>query len=139
MVSIRLARAGAKKRPFYHVVVSDSRNSRDGRFIERVGFFNPIAVGQEERLRLDQERLAYWKAQGAKESAAVAKLIKQVQRRAEGKPEVKPGAKRAARASAKAPAEVTTQGDAATDVEDDAQVDSGAVDSEGGSGDAAAG
>ena len=79
MVSIRLARGGAKKRPFYHVVVSDSRRSRDGRFIERVGFYNPIAVGGEERLRIDRERLAYWTAQGAKTSAAVAKLVKQVE------------------------------------------------------------
>jgi len=77
MVSIRLARGGAKKRPFYHVVVTDSRMPRDGRFIERIGFFNPIAEGKEERLRLNQDRLNYWLAQGAKASSRVASLVKQ--------------------------------------------------------------
>lgn len=76
MVTIRLARGGAKNRPFYHVVVTDSRNSRDGRYIERLGFFNPFACGQEERLRLEDERIAYWKSVGAQPSARVAKLIK---------------------------------------------------------------
>ena len=75
MVSIRLARAGAKKRPFYHVVVTDSRSSRDGRFIERVGFYNPIATDREEKLRIDRERIAYWTSQGAKPSGAVSKLL----------------------------------------------------------------
>ena len=65
MVSIRLSRSGAKKRPFYHVVVTDSRNRRDGRYIERLGFFNPVARGQEERLRVDIERADYWIGQGA--------------------------------------------------------------------------
>jgi small subunit ribosomal protein S16 len=76
MVTIRLARSGAKNRPFYHVIVTDSRNSRDGRYIERVGFFNPLARGKEERLRLDNERVSYWKANGAQPSDRVAKLIK---------------------------------------------------------------
>lgn len=76
MVSIRLSRGGAKNRPFYHVVVTDSRNGRDGRYIERVGFFNPLARGKEERLRLDSERVEYWKANGAQPSDRVAKLIK---------------------------------------------------------------
>ncbi len=76
MVTIRLARGGAKNRPFYHVVVTDSRNSRDGRYIERLGFFNPFARGQEERLRLEDERIAYWKSVGAQPSAKVARLIK---------------------------------------------------------------
>jgi small subunit ribosomal protein S16 len=76
MVTIRLARGGAKKRPFYHLTVSDSRNSRNGRFIERVGFFNPTARGQEERLRIDSERVAYWQGQGAQLSERVAKLVK---------------------------------------------------------------
>ena len=58
MVTIRLARGGSKKRPFYHLTVTDSRKARDGRFIERVGFFNPIARGQEERLRVDRDRVA---------------------------------------------------------------------------------
>jgi small subunit ribosomal protein S16 len=77
MVSIRLARAGAKKRPFYHVVVTDSRASRDGRFIERIGFYNPIATEQEEKLRIDRERVAYWTSHGAKASGAVTKLLNQ--------------------------------------------------------------
>jgi small subunit ribosomal protein S16 len=76
MVTIRLSRGGAKNRPFYHVVVTDSRSSRDGRYIERVGFFNPLARGNEERLRLDNERVEYWKANGAQASDRVAKLIK---------------------------------------------------------------
>ncbi len=76
MVTIRLSRGGAKKRPFYHVVVTDSRNRRDGRYIERVGFFNPVAKGQEERLRLDKERIEYWISKGAQTSERVARLIK---------------------------------------------------------------
>ena len=77
MVTIRMARSGAKKRPFYHLTVTDSRNPRDGRFIERVGFFNPVARGQEERLRVDQERVSYWVGQGAQLSERVAKLVKE--------------------------------------------------------------
>lgn len=76
MVTIRLARGGAKKRPFYQVVVTDSRNARDGRFIERVGFFNPIATGKEERLRVNAERYQYWVSQGAQPSERVAALVK---------------------------------------------------------------
>jgi len=76
MVTIRLARGGSKKRPFYHLTVSDSRNARNGRFIERVGFFNPVARGQEERLRVDSERVAYWQGQGAQLSERVARLVK---------------------------------------------------------------
>ena len=76
MVVIRLARGGSKKRPFYHVNVADARSPRDGRFIERVGFFNPIARGQEERLRVDQERVDYWIKQGAQPSERVAQLLK---------------------------------------------------------------
>lgn len=76
MVTIRLARGGAKKRPFYHLTVTDSRNSRNGRFIERVGFFNPVARGQEVRLKIDSERVAYWQGQGAQVSERVAKLLK---------------------------------------------------------------
>ena len=76
MVSIRLSRGGAKNRPFYHVVVTDSRNSRDGRYIERVGFFNPLARGGEQKLVLDSERVQYWKANGAQPTDRVAKLIK---------------------------------------------------------------
>lgn len=75
MLTIRLSRVGAKKRPFYQVTVTDSRNARDGRFIERVGFFNPIAKGNEERLRLDLERIDYWVGHGASLSDRVAKLL----------------------------------------------------------------
>lgn len=76
MVTIRLARAGAKKRPFYHIVAADSRNPRDGRYIERLGFFNPIASGREEKLKLEQERVDYWLSQGAQPTERVAGLIK---------------------------------------------------------------
>ncbi len=76
MVSIRLARGGSKKRPFYHVVVTDSRNARDGRYIERVGYFNPGAAGSEEELRLDNERIEHWIAQGAQPSERVSNLMK---------------------------------------------------------------
>jgi len=75
MLTIRLSRVGAKKRPFYQVTVTDSRSARDGRFIERVGFFNPIAAGGEERLRLDLERIDYWVGHGARLSDRVAKLV----------------------------------------------------------------
>lgn len=77
MLTIRLARGGAKKRPFYHVTVTDSRNARDGAFIERLGFFNPIARGGEERFRVNDERLQYWLQRGAQTSERVGKLIKQ--------------------------------------------------------------
>lgn len=76
MVKIRLARGGAKKRPFFSIVVADQRRSPRGRFIERVGFFNPRAVGNEEKLRLDQERIAYWVSQGAQPSSRVSQLLK---------------------------------------------------------------
>lgn len=76
MVTIRLARGGSKNRPFYHVVVTDSRNSRDGRYIERLGFFNPFARGGEEKIRLDNERIGYWKSVGAQTSNRVARIIK---------------------------------------------------------------
>jgi len=78
MVTIRLARGGSKKRPFYHLTVADSRNALGGRFIERVGFFNPIARGNEERLRVDLERVNHWVAQGAQPSDRVAQLLKDV-------------------------------------------------------------
>lgn len=82
MVTIRLARGGAKKRPFYQVVVTDSRNARDGRFIERVGFFNPLAAGQAERLRLDLDRVNHWVGLGATVSDRVAVLIKDAKKAA---------------------------------------------------------
>lgn len=76
MVTIRLSRGGAKKRPFYHIVVTDSRNRRDGRYIERLGFFNPSAKGQEVRLDINTERVAHWQSQGAQTSERVARLLK---------------------------------------------------------------
>lgn len=76
MVTIRLARGGSKKRPFYHITVADSRKSRDGRFIERIGFFNPLARGQEERLRIDSARADHWMSCGAQVSDRVKQLIK---------------------------------------------------------------
>ncbi|MEB5476675.1 30S ribosomal protein S16 [Acinetobacter sp. ESL0695] len=82
MVVIRLARGGAKKRPFYQVVIADSRNARDGRFIERIGFFNPTAQGQAEKLRLDVDRYAHWVAQGAQPSERVAALANQAKKAA---------------------------------------------------------
>ncbi len=76
MVTIRLSRSGAKKRPFYHIVVTDSRNRRDGRYIECLGFFNPIATGKEEGLRIDLNRIEYWRQHGAKSSERVEFLLK---------------------------------------------------------------
>ena len=77
MVVIRLARGGSKKRPFYRIVVADSRRARDGRFIEKVGFFNPIATGQAERLRVMQDRIDYWVSKGAQASDRVKSLLKE--------------------------------------------------------------
>lgn len=76
MVVIRLARGGSKKNPFYHVVVADKRRSRDGRFIERVGYFDPMARGKATRLTLENDRISHWVAQGAQPSLRVYKLIK---------------------------------------------------------------
>ena len=78
MVVIRLARGGAKKRPFYNVVVADSRTRRDGRFVERIGFYNPIASEKEEGLRIAADRLTYWQQNGAQLSPTVARLVKKV-------------------------------------------------------------
>ncbi len=82
MVTIRMSRGGSKKRPFYHVVVTDSRNARDGRYIERVGFFNPQARGQEERLRLNLERIDHWIGLGAQSSDRVSSLVKEAKKAA---------------------------------------------------------
>ncbi|QCI19953.1 MAG: 30S ribosomal protein S16 [Buchnera aphidicola (Brevicoryne brassicae)] len=76
MVKIRLARYGTKKRPFYKMVVADSRFSRDGRFIEHVGYFNPIAKGKSEKIKLNLNRIEYWKNQGAQMSERTKKIIK---------------------------------------------------------------
>jgi len=77
MVVIRLARGGAKKRPFFNIVATDSRNRRDGRFIERIGFYNPMASGAEAALRITEDRLAHWQSVGAQLSPTVARLVAQ--------------------------------------------------------------
>ena len=82
MVKIRLSRGGAKGRPFYHIVVADQRDARDGRNIERVGFFNPIATGQEVRLQLDTERVSAWVAKGAQMTNKVRALYKEAGKQA---------------------------------------------------------
>lgn len=82
MVTIRLARGGSKKRPFYHLTVADSRKARNSRFIERVGFFNPTARGNEERLRVDLERINHWVSEGAQPSERVAQLVKEAAKQA---------------------------------------------------------
>lgn len=82
MVTIRLSRSGSKKRPYYHISVADSRVSRDGRFIERLGFFNPIARGGEEKMRLDVERFDFWVRQGAQTSDRVKQLAKEYKKAA---------------------------------------------------------
>ena len=76
MVILRLTRGGANKRPFYHLVATDSRNRRDGRFIESVGFYNPVAAAGEEALRIALDRVSYWQGVGAQMSPAVARLVK---------------------------------------------------------------
>ncbi|ETI61089.1 30S ribosomal protein S16 [Marinomonas sp. UCMA 3892] len=82
MVTIRLSRGGSKKRPFYHLNVADSRRARDGRYIERLGFFNPVARGQEERLRIDLDRVNHWVSQGAQLSDRAAQLVKDASKNA---------------------------------------------------------
>ncbi|MFN0006173.1 MAG: 30S ribosomal protein S16 [Burkholderiaceae bacterium] len=77
MVVIRLARGGSKARPFFNIVVADKRLRRDGRFIERIGFYNPIAKGAEESIRIAQDRLSHWRSVGAQASPTVERLIKQ--------------------------------------------------------------
>jgi small subunit ribosomal protein S16 len=87
MVVIRLARGGAKNRPFYNVVVADSRMPRDGRFIERIGFYNPKSAENEPRFQLALDRVAHWVSKGAQPSDAVRKLIKRGKAQAAGKSE----------------------------------------------------
>lgn len=98
MVTIRLARSGAKKRPFYHIVVTDRRNRRDGSYLERLGYFNPVATGQELRLKLDSSRVDEWVKTGAQVSARVKNLMKEVATQGEdgavkARPKKDPGAK----------------------------------------------
>jgi small subunit ribosomal protein S16 len=80
MVTIRLARTGAKKRPFYHLTVAESSSKRDGKFIERLGFFNPIATGKAERLKVNLERAEYWMSVGAKPSERVQQLLREARK-----------------------------------------------------------
>jgi small subunit ribosomal protein S16 len=82
MVVIRLARGGATKRPFYNIVVADSRNRRDGRFIERVGFYNPVASGGEQPLRVAFDRVEHWAKNGAQLSPTVARLVDEAKKKA---------------------------------------------------------
>jgi len=82
MVVIRLSRGGAKARPFFNIVVADKRNRRDGRFIERIGFYNPIATANEENIRIAQDRLTYWKSVGAQASPTVERLVNQAAKKA---------------------------------------------------------
>ena len=101
MVTIRLARHGSKKNPFYHITVADRTAKRDGRFIERVGFFNPVAQGQSEDLRVDLERIDHWLGVGAQPSEMVKKLVKRARLLPAGAPT---GAPAAAPEAAEAPA-----------------------------------
>jgi small subunit ribosomal protein S16 len=86
MVVIRLARSGAKKRPFYNMVVADSRSRRDGRFVERIGYYNPKAAEHEKALSINTERLAYWQSQGAQLSPTAKRLVKQAAAAAQSAP-----------------------------------------------------
>ena len=104
MVSIRLSRGGAKKRPFYQIVVADERLKRDGRYIERIGFFNPIATGGEVRLRLDRARAEHWIGRGAQPSDRVARLWKEVAAEPEAVETPAPASAVAESTSAEAPA-----------------------------------
>ena len=85
MVKIRLARAGAKKRPFYHVVATDSRNPRDSHYLERIGFYNPVATGGEQKMTVDQARMDYWTKNGAQVSERVTFLLRNVLPKADAK------------------------------------------------------
>ena len=124
MVVIRLARAGAKKSPFYHVVVADSRKARGGRFIERLGFYNPMARGPETHVQLDQERIAHWSGLGAQLSERVSLLLSRVAKgemlnkpapkKAELKTAQIEASRKAAKAKAKAAAEAENTAAAAT-------------------------
>lgn len=116
MVIIRLARGGAKKSPFYSVVVADSRNRRDGRFIERVGFYNPLAKIGQEGLRLDSARISHWQSNGAQLSDCVARLVKQEAKGPEAALAAKEkDAAKVANAKAAAAAKVAAEAKAAAD------------------------
>src|ERR1044071_1169850 len=109
MVKIRLTRGGAKKRPFYHVIVTDERNKRDGRYIERLGFFNPVATGPEVGLRLDLSRVEHWQKQGAQTSDRVVTLIKQYAKQAANAPAAEGGAEPTEKKPARKPSAKKTK------------------------------
>jgi small subunit ribosomal protein S16 len=123
MVVIRLARGGAKKTPFYSVVVADSRNRRDGRFIERVGFYNPLAKLGQEGLRIDADRVAHWQKHGAQLSDSVARLVKLHAKGAEAVEALKAKdvVKAEEKAKAKAAAEAAKIAEAAKAAEEEAK------------------
>jgi small subunit ribosomal protein S16 len=133
MVTIRLARGGMKKKPFYHVVATDSRNSRDGKFLERLGFYNPHASGQAQSLELNLERIEYWTSVGAQKSERVAKLIKDYQREVanpgylEGKKDKKLEAKREREAAAEAAAAAEREAAAAAEAAEKAKAEAAAA------------
>ena len=136
MVKIRLARAGAKKRPFYHLVAADSRSPRDGRFIERLGFFNPIAVGGEVRLRVDTERVEHWVARGAQMTERAAKLVGEARAQPSSVPESSAPGGEAASGSAPPAGESgagsEAEAGAETEVGAEAEVGTGSEDASGG-------
>ena len=127
MVTIRLTRTGAKKRPFYHLNVAEASARRDGRFIERIGYFNPIATGKAQRLSVDLERFDYWLSVGAQPSERVAALVKQarkgdtgpkvIEKKAAPAPVVEEAAAPAAEAAAEDAGEAQDAGDAEGDAQ----------------------
>jgi small subunit ribosomal protein S16 len=129
MVSIRLSRGGAKKRPFYHIVVTDQRNRRDGRYIERLGFFNPIARGGEEKLRVDVGRVDYWLGHGAQPSERVVSLLK-TYRRSGGAAGIDAAPAADVPVAATPPADATVAATATADVAVDAAAEEVGGDSE---------
>ena len=108
MLAIRLARTGAKKKPFYHIVVADSRRAVSGRFNERIGYFNPVAVGNETRLHLEMERMDHWRGQGAQPSERVLRLIKDFKLGLTAPLPIKPKKKKKVEAEQPAPAAEAT-------------------------------
>jgi len=128
MVTIRLARGGAKRRPFYGIMVADQRRSPRGRFIERIGFFNPRATGGEDRLRIDTERVDYWISKGAKPSDRVAALLKQFKKGPEAMAEIT--AKRDAAKEAKKVAAEKAEADAVKAKEAEAAAEAKAAEAE---------
>lgn len=144
MVTIRLARGGMKKRPFYHVVATDSRNARDGRFLERLGYFSPNASGQAKILELNVERIEYWQSVGAQPSERVAKLLKDFKRESdnpgflEAQKAKKVEAKRAREAEAEAKAKAEREAAAAEEAKAAEEAEKAAADAEAAEAEAAA-